>query len=37
MVADQLAIAIAEIGALSERRMALLIDQHLSELAAVPD
>ena len=32
MVADQLAIAIAEIGALSERRMALLIDQHLSEL-----
>ena len=32
MVADQLAVAIAEIGALSERRMALLIDQHLSEL-----
>ena len=32
MAADQLAIAIAEIGALSERRMALLIDQHLSEL-----
>lgn len=32
MVADQLAIAISEIGALSERRMALLIDQHLSEL-----
>jgi histidine ammonia-lyase len=32
MAADQLAIAIAEIGALAERRMALLIDQHLSEL-----
>lgn len=32
MVADQLAVAIAEIGALSERRMALLIDRHLSEL-----
>ena len=32
MAADQLAIAIAEIGSLSERRMALLIDQHLSEL-----
>ncbi len=32
MAADQLAVAIAEIGALSERRMALLIDQHLSEL-----
>lgn len=32
LVADQLAIAIAEIGALSERRMALLIDKHLSEL-----
>ena len=32
MAADQLAVAIAEIGALAERRMALLIDQHLSEL-----
>ncbi len=32
MVADQLAVAIAEIGALSERRIALLIDQHLSNL-----
>ena len=32
MAADSLAIAIAEIGALSERRIALLIDQHLSEL-----
>lgn len=30
--ADQLAISIAEIGSLSERRMALLIDRHLSEL-----
>ncbi|GGY12602.1 histidine ammonia-lyase [Paludibacterium paludis] len=30
--ADNLALAIAEIGALSERRMALLIDSHLSGL-----
>ena len=30
--ADTLALAIAEIGALSERRIALLIDHHLSEL-----
>ena len=34
MVADYLAIAIAEIGSLSERRIALLIDSHLSELPA---
>jgi histidine ammonia-lyase len=32
LVADQLAVAIAEIGSLSERRLALLIDQHLSQL-----
>jgi len=32
MVADNLALAIAEIGALSERRMALLIDTHMSKL-----
>jgi histidine ammonia-lyase len=32
MAADNLALAIAEIGALSERRMALLIDTHLSKL-----
>lgn len=32
MASDTLAIAIAEIGALSERRIALLIDQHLSGL-----
>ncbi|QIL91034.1 histidine ammonia-lyase [Microbulbifer sp. SH-1] len=32
MVADNLALAIAEIGALSERRMALLIDSSLSGL-----
>jgi histidine ammonia-lyase len=32
MVADNLALAIAEIGALSERRMALLIDSHMSKL-----
>jgi histidine ammonia-lyase len=32
MAADNLALAIAEIGALSERRMALLIDANLSKL-----
>jgi len=32
MAADMLAIALAEIGALSERRMALLIDTNLSDL-----
>lgn len=32
MAADTLALAIAEIGALSERRIALLIDKHLSQL-----
>jgi histidine ammonia-lyase len=32
IVADLIAICIAEIGALSERRTALLIDSHLSEL-----
>lgn len=32
MAADILAIAVSEIGALSERRSALLIDQHLSNL-----
>jgi histidine ammonia-lyase len=32
LVADQLAVVIAEIGSLSERRLALLIDQHLSQL-----
>jgi histidine ammonia-lyase len=32
LAADNLALAIAEIGALSERRIALLIDQHLSGL-----
>lgn len=34
IVADQLAIALSEIGALSERRIALLIDKHLSGLPA---
>ncbi len=34
LAADYLALAIAEIGALSERRMALLIDEHLSGLPA---
>lgn len=34
MAADTLAIAIAEIGALSERRIALLMDNHLSGLPA---
>ncbi len=33
-IADYLALAIAEIGSLSERRIALLIDSHLSELPA---
>ncbi len=32
MAADNLALAIAEMGALSERRMALLIDTHMSKL-----
>lgn len=32
MAADQMAVAIAEIGSLSERRIALLIDAHLSGL-----
>jgi histidine ammonia-lyase len=32
LAADSLAIAIAEIGAISERRIALLIDRHLSNL-----
>ena len=32
IVADQMAIALAEIGSLSERRIALLIDKHLSGL-----
>ena len=34
LVADALAVAIAEVGALSERRMAMLIDCHLSGLPA---
>mgnify|MGYP001762334500 FL=1 len=34
MAADNLALAIAEIGSISERRMALLIDSHLSKLPA---
>ena len=32
MAADMLALAIAEIGALSERRIALLVDSHMSGL-----
>lgn len=32
MAADNLALALAEIGSLSERRMALLIDTHMSKL-----
>ncbi len=35
MAADNLALAIAEIGSLSERRMALLIDSALSKLPPV--
>ena len=34
LIADYLALAIAEIGSLAERRIALLIDEHLSELPA---
>ncbi len=34
MAADNLALAIAEIGSISERRMALLIDSHLSKSPA---
>lgn len=34
LAADNMALAIAEIGALSERRIALLIDRNLSELPA---
>ena len=34
LVADQLAVAIAEIGALAERRIALLVDPHMSGLPA---
>lgn len=34
MAADNLALAIAEIGAISERRIALLIDNHFSSLPA---
>ncbi|MDA7084815.1 histidine ammonia-lyase [Pseudomonas sp. SA3-5] len=32
MVADNLALAIAEIGALSERRISLMMDKHMSQL-----
>ncbi len=32
LVADQMAVAISEVSALSERRIALLIDKHISEL-----
>ncbi|MEE2610530.1 MAG: aromatic amino acid lyase, partial [Acidobacteriota bacterium] len=32
MAADMLAIAVAEVGAISERRTALLVDSHLSGL-----
>jgi len=34
MAADMIALAIAEVGALSERRIALLTDAHMSELPA---
>ena len=34
MAADYLALSVAEIGALSERRIALLVDEHLSGLPA---
>lgn len=32
MAADNIALAIAEVGALSERRMALMMDKHMSQL-----
>lgn len=32
MVADNIALAIAEVGALSERRIALMMDKHMSQL-----
>ncbi len=32
MAADNIALAIAEIGALAERRIALLMDSHMSQL-----
>lgn len=34
MVADNLALALAEIGALSERRISLMVDKHMSQLPA---
>lgn len=34
LAADTIAIALAEVGALSERRIALLVDAHMSELPA---
>lgn len=34
MAADNLALALAEIGALSERRISLMMDQHMSQLPA---
>ncbi len=32
MAADNIALAIAEIGSLSERRIALMMDSHMSQL-----
>lgn len=32
MAADNIALAIAEVGALSERRIALMMDKHMSQL-----
>ena len=36
MAADNIALAIAEIGALSERRIALMMDKHMSQLPPFP-
>lgn len=36
MAADNLALAIAEIGSLSERRIALMMDKHMSQLPPFP-
>jgi histidine ammonia-lyase len=35
MAADNLALAIAEIGSLSERRISMMMDRHMSQLATI--
>jgi histidine ammonia-lyase (EC 4.3.1.3) len=36
MAADNIALAIAEIGSLSERRISLMMDKHMSQLPPFP-